>query len=148
MAECEQTTPCPYAKMIEVAYEKVVTGNGELPLPERVRNLEAEMASAMPILLELQAAAQRQDGRAQERIENEGKRDKHTKAFRWWVMAILTLIGILMSFYVGEKALEDSHKGLLRIPSLFNASRVYAANSKAPQNADADKEKRPWQLNQ
>ena len=138
MAECEQTSPCPYAKMIEAAYEKVVTGNGELPLPERVRNLEAEMASAMPILLELQASAQRQEGRDQERIQNEDRSDKRTKAFRWWVMAILTLIGILLSFYVGEKALEDSHKGLLKLPQFPSHNRqgqVYANSNNGSQDA-------------
>jgi hypothetical protein len=34
-------------------------------------------------------------------------------------MSILTVIGILLTFYVGEKALEDSHRGLLKIPSLW-----------------------------
>jgi len=138
MAECEQTSPCPYAKMIEAAYEKVVTGNGDLPLPERVRNLEAEMASAMPILLELQSSAQRQEGRAQERIQNEARNDKRTKAFRWWVMAILTMIGVLLSFYVGEKALEDSHKGLLKLPQFPSHNRqvqVYANSNNGSQDA-------------
>jgi hypothetical protein len=112
MAEMKCEAVCPYEHQIEAAYEKLITGNGDLPIVERVRNLESEMLMALPILQELQAAALRQDGRAQERIENETRRDKRTKAFRWWVMSILTVIGILLSFYVGEKALEDSHRGL------------------------------------
>jgi len=126
MATSKCDAECPYEHQITAAYEKLITGNGDLPIIERVRNLEDEMSTALPILHELHAAALRQDGRDQERIENEIRRDKRTKAFRWWVMSILTVIGILLSFYVGEKALEDSRKGLLKIPSLFNTGHVYA----------------------
>ena len=139
MAEMRCDAECPYEHQITAAYEKLITGNGDLPIVERVRNLENEMLTALPILQELQAAALRQDGRAQERIENETRRDKRTKTFRWWVMSILTVIGILLTFYVGEKALEDSHKGLLIIPGLFNASDVYTAHSNAPQNSEGSR---------
>ena len=139
MADMKCDAECPYEHQITAAYEKLITGNGDLPIVERVRNLENEMLTALPILQELQAAALRQDGRAQERIENETRRDKRTKTFRWWVMSILTVIGILLTFYVGEKALEDSHKGLLIIPGLFNASDVYTAHSNAPQISEGSR---------
>ena len=64
MAEhrCETVgVACPYAKQITTAYEKLVEGNGELPIVERMRTLEGEMATALPILQKLEKAADRQE---------------------------------------------------------------------------------------
>ena len=53
---------CPHGEKIAAVYEKVVTGNGDLPLPERVRKLEDEMEEALPNLKKLVAASERAEG--------------------------------------------------------------------------------------
>jgi len=138
MAErrCESVgSVCPYEHEITHAYEKLIVGNGELPIVERVRNLEAEMATALPILQSLESAANRQEGRDIERLANEKKRDKRTQQFRFWITTILAILAVVSALYVGLKGINDLHKGVLKIPKIGVSSQSdnqYTATMNAP----------------
>ena len=129
---------CPYEHQIIAAYEKLITGNGDLPIIERVRNLEDEMATALPILQSLEKAADRQEGRDLERLNNEKLRDKRVQRFRFWITVFLTILSITSALYVGLRAAESMHKGTLTIPSIHTGrtvDRTFAAYHHPPVQA-------------
>ena len=140
---------CPYEHQIIAAYEKLITGNGDLPIIERVRNLEDEMATALPILQSLEKAADRQEGRDLERLNNEKLRDlerrnneklrdQRVQRFRFWITVFLTILSITSALYVGLRAVESMHKGTLTIPSIHTGrtvDRTFAAYHQLPVQA-------------
>ena len=93
---------CPHGEKIAALYEKVVTGNGDLPLPERVRKLEDEMEEVLPDLKKLVAASERAEGARESDKEFRNQRDEEikkalgitTRHMNRWMLAIamMTLI--------------------------------------------------------
>jgi hypothetical protein len=67
MADCKIATTCPYEGKIKTVYAKLIEGNGDLPVVERMRNLEDDMASALPILQRLEAAETHRSWREDQR---------------------------------------------------------------------------------
>ena len=148
MAEKKCDAECPYEHQIRAAYEKLITGNGDLPIVERVRNLEDEMSIALPILQSLEKAADRQEGRDIERLANERKRDNRTQQFRFWLTTILAIIGLIAAAYVALKGVDDAHKGVFEIPSFYSrqdAGQIDTANSTPPPQDATIPRGRPWQ---
>ena len=126
---------CPHSEKIAVVYEKVVTGNGELPLAEKVRKLEDEMSMALPILQRLEMAAVRQDGRDAERLAAEKRREKAWETFRRNLTLAIILLGLLVAAATYWKQV---HETLLKIPELRMpdvSGKVYALLHEHPQDA-------------
>ena len=63
---------CPHEEKIAAVYEKVITGNGDFPLPERVRKLEDKMEEVLPDLKKLVAASERAEGVEDDASGNRG----------------------------------------------------------------------------
>ena len=86
----EPGVDCPFEEQIRIAYEKVVTGNGELPLPERVRKLEESMTEAMPILREVNEFF----------VLERNRKERNARGWQWfrWIVATMIAAGLL---YVG-----------------------------------------------
>ena len=127
-AECAEA--CPHYEKIEAVYEKVVTGNGDAPIPEKVRKLENEMATVLPILNDLKTAADRQDGRDAQRLQDEVKRDKAWANFRRNI-TLIVLLGMLA--LAGATFYKQLHATLTNIPQIFplhNRGQVYSASSR------------------
>ena len=100
---------CPHGEKIAAVYEKVVTGNGDLPLPERVRKLEDEMEGVLPDLKKLVAASERAEGARESDKEFHNKRDEEikkalgitTRHMNRWMLAIamMTLIAAILGLF-------------------------------------------------
>ena len=98
---------CPHEEKIAAVYEKVITGNGDFPLPERVRKLEDKMEEVLPDLKKLVAASERAEGARKSDIAFHNRRDQEIKDAlalaaqhmnRWMVgIAALTLVAAIFS---------------------------------------------------
>ncbi len=108
---------CPFQRQIEAVYEKVVTGNGEPPLLGRVKQLEVEMATALPILNDLKSSAERQEGRDQERLNAEVKRDKAWAKFRAAIVTIATIGTLIIGLIELDRNVTHT---LVNIPKIFH----------------------------
>lgn len=70
---------CPHQDKILAVYQKVVTGNGDLPLLERVRQLEGEMEEVLPSLKTLITASEKAEGARTAEMAFHNKRDQEIK---------------------------------------------------------------------
>ena len=100
---------CPHEEKIAAVYEKVITGNGDFPLPERVRKLEDKMEEVLPDLKKLVAASERAEGERESDMAFHNQRDQEIKDAlavagqhqnRWMVvLTALMLIVMIFSIY-------------------------------------------------
>ena len=123
---------CPHFEKIEGVWEVVLIGNGDLPILERVRKLEDEMSTVLPILESLKSAADRQEGRDQERLDAEKRRDKAWETFRRNLTLAVILVGLLVAAATYWKQV---HTTLLKIPAITTSKdtgQVHSAHREAP----------------
>ena len=99
---------CPHEEKINSVYKKVVSGNGDLPLPERVRKMEGEMEEVLPSLKNLVAASERAEGARTTEMAFHNKRDQEIKDAlaisaqhtNRWMLLITALSFIAMVFSI------------------------------------------------
>ena len=99
---------CPFEGQITDVYQKVLIGDGELPLAERIRNMENQMTEALPILLQLKETSDKAEGARVGEMEFRNKRDKEIKdalalaaqhTNRWMLgIAALSFMATVFSF--------------------------------------------------
>jgi hypothetical protein len=131
----EQCGECSQEEKINALYEKVITGNGEGPIVGRVKSLEANMATALPILKDLKTAADRQEGRDLQRLEDEQQRDKAWGKFRQSLIVIAAIGTLVLGMLQLNKQFRS---GLITVPKISgprDAGQVYDAHNGQPQDA-------------
>lgn len=133
---CEQAgVPCPYQEKIAATYEKVITGNSERPLPERVRNLEGQMSTVLPILNDLKSAFERQEGRELERSADAAREREKEDRWRWIFGTLLTILTLAVLLYTALEANRQVYQGKIHLPKIGvsdASAKVYSAHVKQP----------------
>ena len=118
MSDLQCDFVCPHADKVDAVYEKIITGNHERPIPERVRELEKQMSQALPILVELKTAADRQDGRDSERLDAERRNDKAWANFRRNLTIIIALGMLALAYLELNRQVKLEN---IRIPQVFHS---------------------------
>ena len=101
---------CPFEGQITDVYQKVLIGNGELPLAERVRNVENQMTEALPILHQLKEASDKAEGFRVGEMAFHNKRDQEIKDAlamaaqhtSRWMLGIAALSFLAMVFSIAH----------------------------------------------
>jgi hypothetical protein len=170
MADCKTATTCPYERQIKTVYEKLIEGNDDLPVVERIRNLEDDMASALPILQRLDAAETHRSWKEDQRdktltdqrdavkndlIEHNKRADRRVNVLILICMIIMVLFAIpqvAKGFMELRKEIlsNELHVPEWLAPVLGHTGQVDTAHSTPPppQNATSDQENKSWQFNQ
>lgn len=135
---------CPHEEKINAVYRKVISGNGDLPLPERVRKMEGEMEEVLPSLRKLVSASERAEGERTSDIAFHNKRDKELKEavnqHNWRIMFAVAIVGLILAalqLYIDNR--NHRPDGTLLIPhhitSPKTSGQTYTAQTNQPQYA-------------
>ena len=152
MADCKTATTCPYEGKIKTVYAKLIEGNGDLPVVERMRNLEDDMASALPILQRLEAAETHRSWKEDQRdkiltdqrdavkddlIEHNKRADRRVNV----LIAVCAIIMVLFAIPQVAKGFMELRKEILsnelRIPAWLapawaHTGQLYTAHATPP----------------
>ena len=114
---------CPYRQKIEDAYTKLVTGNGDLPILERVRKLEDSMTEAVPILSKVNEFF----------ILEHDRKERNAKSWQWfrWIVGTLIAAGLLfVGIMEARRAfiLGQMNQPKITIPQIKGELHVATAN--------------------
>lgn len=91
---------------LDTLWEKVVVGNGQRSLMERVSDTEGDIKTILgtlqeqnQVLARIEGQRRFEEGREAEREKSERKRDTTNKLLLAFISIILTLIGLKLQFF-------------------------------------------------